>query len=168
MLSKFRKNYNAVNVTVKILFVLAFCFANWQSALAATLIYLGQSNVWLAASSLLLMGTALTFLLSPIVGFVLNVAKIHSVPVAEYCLIAQAFFTLGLFIRGLLNIVNFFTPLFYNWGGALFPFIATLAASLGFYSVTSRLYFNDVTRLYYFKVCTVVFFAVVVIMEVLW
>ena len=102
-----------------------------------------------------------------IVSFALSLARIYSVPVGEYGILAVSFFGLGYLLRGLLNIVNFFTPVMLVWGGVIFPFIATLVASVGFYAVTSKLYFNDLTRPYYFRVCVLVFFVAVLIMEVL-
>lgn len=162
-----RKNYKLSGVLSRVFFVVTFMFANWQQGLAATVIATGQSNFWLAFAVVMVTGVAGALLVPIIVSFALSLARIYSVPVGEYGILAVSFFGLGYLLRGLLNIVNFFTPVMLVWGGVIFPFIATLVASVGFYAVTSKLYFNDLTRPYYFRVCVLVFFVAVLIMEVL-
>ncbi len=167
MIEKLRSNFKLTNILVRILFVLCFMFANWQSALAATILVLGSANLYLALAVVLLLGTGIMFLVPVLVNLALNIARIYTVPRAEYCLLAEAFFTLGYFICGLLNLVNLFTPLALIWGGVLFPFISSLIAALLFYRLTAKLYFNDVTVLNYFKSFAIVYLVLVLVLEVL-
>ncbi len=167
MITALRKNFNLCNILVRILFVIMFVFSHWQLGLTATLQVLGQPNWIFAVLTLTVMGVALMFLLPVLVNFLLGIAKIVSVPFSEYYLFAHLFCSLGFLILGLLNLVNFFTPLLAVWGLKLFPFVASLVASILFYATTSKLYFNDVTRPHYFKMCAISFLVFIVIIEVL-
>ncbi len=166
MITKLRKNFNLCNVLARILFVLTFVFASWQTYLSATVLVMGQATLWLALVTSIVVGVALMFLLPVIANLILNWSRIFSVPRAEYCLLCHIFGTLGFLICGLLNLVNLFTPIFSVWGGVLFPFVSLLICAISFYVTTSKLYFNVATRVYYFKVCLIVFFVLVVILEV--
>ncbi len=175
MLTKLRNNYKLSNILVRIAFVLAFVFANWQTGLAAVMLtesyvqttFTGAVKLIVALLSVAFSGTIWMFLLPPITNVVLNFAKIHSVPRNEYCVLVHAFFALGYFICGVLNLVNVFTPLFAVWGRILFPFVSSLVAVVLFYKVTSKLYFNSATTVYYFKVCAIAYLAIVFVLEVL-
>lgn len=165
MLTFFRKNYKASGVIVRILFVLAYIAARWQTGLAAALLV--SYEWWLGILSLAIVGVCLMLLLPVIVNVILNLARIYSVPRAEFVFLAYCFFTVGLAILALLNLVNLFTPLALVWGGRIFPFAATLVAFALFYGVTGKNYFNDVTRPHYFKTTAICFVAFVLISEVL-
>lgn len=167
MLTFFRKNYNLSNIMARVLFVAAYVFSRWQSGLSATLLLLGKTNWLLAIASLLLIGVILMVLLPLVVDVLLGVARIYTVPKAEYNLLALIFCGLGFLLLGLLNLVNLFTPLLLTWGGILFPLVSTLAAAVGFYAVTSKLYFNDLTRAHYFKVLALFTLIFIVVFEVL-
>ena len=174
MFAKLRSNYNLSNVLVRILFVLAFVFANWQTGLASVGMMesvvgmsFGAYKLYLALASCAVLGLVLMFLLPVVVNFALNLMKIYSVPRAEYCLLAHAFFSLGFSICGVLNLVNVFTPVMVVWGRVLFPFISSFVAALAFYKVTAKLYFNDVTAVHYFKAFSTAYLVVVLVLEVL-
>ena len=167
MIEKLRRNFNLANVLVRILLVVTFVFANWQSFLAATVLVLGYSNLLIGLISVFLVGVALSFIIPLVINLVLNWARIFSVPRAEFCLIGTAFFALGMLICGLFNLVHLFTPLFLVWGAVIFPFVSVTVAMLCFYKVTASLYFNDVTRVYYFKVYLIVYAILAVILGVL-
>lgn len=166
MIAKLRSNFNLSNVLARILFVLTFVFANWQTSLSATMLVFGQTNLWIALAADLLLGVAFMFLLPVLVNFALNMVRIYSVPRAEYCLLAHAFFSLGYLILGVLNLVNLFTPVMLVWGRILFPMISSLIAAMLFYRVTAKLYFNDVTVVYYFKMFAVVYLVILFVLEV--
>ena len=167
MIEKLRSNFKLTNVLVRILFVLCFVFANWQSSLAATVMVLGQANLYLAFIVTLFLGTVIMFLAPVLINLALNAARIYSVPRAEYCLIAEAFCTLGFFLNGVLNLINLFTPLALVWGGAIFPFVSSLVAAILFYRLTAKLYFNDVTVVNYFRTFAIVYLVLVLVLEVL-
>lgn len=167
MIEKLRRNFNLANVLVRVFVVLTFVFANWQQSLAVTVLVIGSPNLLLGLSVAFVVGVVLSFLLPVLINLLLNWAKIFSVPRAEYCLIGTAFAALGMLICGLLNIVNFFTPLFLVWGSVIFPFVALTVAMLCFYKITSNLYFNDLTRVYYFKLCLIVYAVLAVVVGVL-
>lgn len=174
MIAKLRSNYKLVNLAVRIMFVLAFVFANWQSGLLGTVfaesmlgVSFGTAKIWIALLSDLIIGVIWMFLLPFLVNVVLNIVKVYSVPRSEYCLLAHAFFVLGYFIRGCLNLVNLFTPVMLVWGTVLFPFISSLVAAILFYKVTAKLYFNDITVVPYFKAFSVVYIVILLVLEVL-
>ena len=167
MIEKLRRNFNLANVLTRVLLVLTFVFANWQQYLSATILVLGYSSLALGLSVVFIVGVVLAFLIPVLINWALNVARIYSVPRSEYCLLGTLFAALGMFICGLLNLVNLFTPLFLIWGSVIFPFVALTVVMLCFYKVTSGLYFNDVTRVYYFKVCLVVYAILVVLVVAL-
>lgn len=167
MIAFFRKNFMLSNIVVRILFVLTYFFSHWQTGLTSTLIVMGETNWPLAILVLVIIGTVLMFLIPVITGVLLGWARIISVPRAEFCFLAYVFCAVGFAILGIFNLVNLFTPLLLSWGEALFPLIAAAVASLLFYRVTSKLYFNDVTRPHYFKMCAVYFAVFAVIIEVL-
>lgn len=167
MISALRKNFNLCNVLARILFVVTYVLSHWQLGLAATLQVLGETNWLLAVVTLAVLGTAWMFLLPVLVKFLLNTARIVSVPLSEFTLFAHLFCSLAFVVLGLLNLVNLFTPLLVVWGQKLFPFVAALVASVAFYATTSKLYFNDATRPHYFKMFAIYFLVFVLVIEVL-
>lgn len=179
MFNKLRANYNLSNVLVRIAFVLAFVFCNWQrflgvaynmsfqSITGGTLDINGVGVLLLSLFSAALMGAVLMFLIPFLADVFLNLAKIHSVPRAEYRLLLLLFFTIGFFANGLLNLINLATPLLLVWGGVLFPFVVSVCCCFAFYKVTVRLYFNDVTVVNYFKYYVVVSAALIFFLEIL-
>lgn len=167
MISVLRKNFKLANILVRILFVITFVFAHWQQGLTATLLVLSEPSWPLAIAVLAILGVVLMFLLPFFVNVLLGWSRIVSVPNAEFNLLAHAFCSVGFLLLGLLNLVNLFTPLALVWGGKLFPLVSTIISALLFYTVTSKLYFNDATRVHYFKTYAIFFLVFVVIIEVL-
>ncbi len=178
MFNKLKANYNLSNILVRIFFVLAVMLSTWQSMLGTVhFMYLGVSaemlaqlnggaKLAIALTSSAVLGVVLMFVTPFLTGLFLNVAKIYSVPRAEYCLIASLYCATGFFINGLLNLINLITPVFMVWGGVIFPFIITLGCFVSFYAVTSKMYFNDVTKVHYFK-CLFIVALVVLFLEVI-
>lgn len=179
MFSKLRANYNLANVLVRVFFVLAVVLSTWQISLGTVYymdfgagfgISMAQFNsavkLAIALMTSAIMGVILMFITPLFAGLFLNVAKIYSVPRAEYCLIVNLYCAVGFFLYGLLNLINLITPIFMVWGSVLFPIIITIGCFASFYLVTSKLYFNDVTTVHYFK-CLMVVFAIVMVLEVL-
>lgn len=178
MFSKLKSNYQLSNVLVRVFFVLTFVFMRWQdflgsayimdiAALTGGEVYLsGTAKLLLALFSAALLGTILMLLLPLVVNLFLNIARIYSLPRAEYCLLAHLYCTIGFFICGLLNLINLITPIFLVWDSVLFPFVVTVGCAISFYLVTARLYFNDVTKPNYFK-CLLILFGVLLVLAVL-
>ena len=112
MFNKLRANYNLSNVLVRIAFVLAFVFCNWQrflgvaynmsfqSITGGTLDISGVGVLLLSLFSAALIGAVLMFLIPFLADVFLNLAKIHSVPRAEYRLLLLLFFTIGFLLTG--------------------------------------------------------------------
>lgn len=179
MFNKLRSNYNLSNVIIRILFVLMYVFCNWQSYLGVAynmnlgaltggaLNLNGASILVLSLFSSALMGVILVFIIPLLANLFLNVARIYSVPRAEYRLLVLLFFTIGFFVNGLLNLINLITPVFLVWGAVLFPFIVSVGCCIAFYFVTVRLYFNDVTVVNYYKYYFIVALVLIVLSEVL-
>lgn len=179
MFNKLRANYNLSSVLVRIAFILSFVFCNWQSFLGVAynmnlmalfggvLNLNGVGVLLLSLFSALLMGVILVLIIPLLTNVFLNLAKIYSVPRAEYKLLLLLFFTIGFFANGLLNLINLATPLFLSWGGVLFPFIVSVCCCVAFYRVTVKLYFNDVTAVNYFKYYAVVSAALIFLLEIL-
>ena len=120
----------------------------------------------IAIFSSLLIGVVLMFLVPFVAKVFLNFSRLYNVPHAEFALLAQMFFALFYFVSGLLSLVNLFTPLLLTWGEKLFPFIVGTGCVIGFYAVTKKLYFNDVTALYYFRNLAIVYFVFTVVFGV--
>ena len=174
MIAKLRSNFRLTSILVRILFLLTYIFASWQSGLMSAVIAesmlgvsLGTSKIWYALITELLVGVIWMFLLPPLTNWILNRAKIYSVPRSEYCLLVQAFFALGYLIFGCLSIVNFFTPVMLVWGAALFPLVSSLVSAILFYKVTAKLYFNDITVVPYFRSFVIVYTILLIFLEVL-
>ena len=178
MFNKLRANYNLSNVLVRIFFVLAVVLSTWQVSLG-TMYHSyfgavgdvvnqlsGANKLVIALISSTIMGVVLMFVTPLIAGLFLNVARIYSVPRAEYCLLVNLYCAAAFFINGLLNLINLITPIFIVWGSVLFPIIITVGCFVSFYAVTAKMYFNDVTRVHYFK-CLLVVFVIVMVLEVL-
>lgn len=180
MFNKLKANFNLSNLLVRIFYVLAVVLASWQGmlgtlyhafanmpAFAQTMAQLsGNAKLTVALFSSALEGVVLMFVTPFLAGLFLNIAKIYTVPRAEFGLIVNLYCAIGFFVTGLLNLINLITPLFLVWGGVIFPFIVTLGCFVSFYLVTSKMYFNDVTKVYYFK-CILVVAIIVLVLEVL-
>lgn len=178
MFNKLRSNYKLSNVLVRIAFVLAYMFCNWQAGLLTTtqtcnvLSYtLGMDlTAWcvpIALVSQLIVGAIIMLLVPFLTNTFINVSKFYNVPRAEYSLMAYLFFTVYMFICGALKLVNLVTPFMLIWGEILFPVIASLGVAWWFYRVTVRLYFNDVTAPYYFRNLAILYFACVIVFGVI-
>ena len=160
MIEKLRTNFKLSNILSKVFFVLAYCFANWKSAAATLTAFIGYVE-W----GQIIFTTAIAAGISALVAhFVpvlfLRVTRLASVTASEYSLLATVFWGAYYLLVGVLNLLNLLSPVIIPWGAVIFPTIASLLCGLGFYAVTSKLYFNDVTRVYYFKVLG---FAIVVL-----
>ena len=184
MFSKLRSNYNLSNIIIRVFFVLSVVLATWQDMLGAVNYYTvnslaqlgnmqdimvnlnGSAKLVIALMSSTIVGVALMFLTPFLAGVFLNVAKIYSVPRAEFCLLVNLYCSLGFFVIGLINLINLITPVFMVWGSVLFPFLITLAGFISFYLTTVKLYFNDVTKVHYFK-CLAFVALVVLFLEVI-
>lgn len=178
MFNKLKANYNLSNILVKIFFVLAVVLCTWQVSLGTIYFafsgemlkaingFNGVAKLALALLTSVLMGVILMLVTPLLTNLFLNVAKIYSVPRAEYCLIVNLFCAIGFFVTGLLNLINLITPVFMVWGGVIFPFVVTAGCFVAFYLVTSKMYFNDVTKVHYFK-CILVVAIVVLVLEVI-
>jgi len=178
LFNKLRANYSLSNVLIRILFVLTFVFCNWQEFLGVVVsmngvfasggvAFSGSVKLFLALMSAALLGTILMFVVPLLANLFLNVAKIYSVPRAEYCLLVHLFCSIGFLICGLLNLINLFTPVLLVWGGVIFPFAVAAGCSFAFYKVTAKLYFNDVTVVNYFKYSLIAFAVLAFLLEVL-
>ena len=167
MFAKLKQNYKLCNILACVAFVLTYAFSAWQRALGVTLIVLGNTNIWFALLSVLIVGVLFLFLVPFLVNTYLNVSRIFSVPRAEYVLLVRAFFALGFLLVGLLNLVNLFTPLFVTWGNIVFPPLVLTVCTVIFFRITSKKYFNDVTKTYYFKSMLIAWLILLVIVEVL-
>ena len=173
LFNKLKTNYQLSNLIVRILFVVGFTFCNWQDLLlSVNMVGVGMG---LSANTtipmVLLSGVFMGLLLNLVVPFavnsLLNFMRLYNMPRHEYVLIAMVFFDVGFFACGILNLVNLFTPIFMTWGSILFPLIVSCGCMIGFYKVTSKLYFNEVTRQPYFRTLAIAYLAVVVVLGVL-
>lgn len=178
MFSKLRQNYRLSNILVRILFVLGYIFYSWQDSLVSVQLSMYQLNAMgialTSAQELLvalmtstLLGVGLMFLVPWLASVFLNMSKFYAVPHSEYRLLVHVFFTLFYFVCGALKLVNIFTPLLLTWGATLFPFLVSLGCVIWFYSVTSNLYFNDVTKPFYFRNMAILYFVCAFVFGVL-
>ncbi len=173
MIKKLRQNYQLSNVIARLLFVATYAFFMWQNAISASSIVLEQFDmsqdhtILLSVLTSLLLGVILQFLVPVLCNVFLNIAKIRTVPLAEYTLLAHICFSLFFFVVGLFRIVNIFTPILSVWGDIIIRFIISLACGFLFYKITQKLYFNDVTTPYYFKVFGISFLVLTVVLGVL-
>ena len=173
LLNKLKTNYQLSNVLVRILFVLGFIFCNWQDLiLVVNLVGMSMGMPSGATIPLMLLsGTFTALLLTFVVPFAvnttLNFMRLQNVPRYEFALIALLFFDIGFFACGLLNLVNLFTPVIMTWGSVLFPVVISAGCTIGFYAVTSKLYFNDTTRPDYFKHLAIAYLVIVTVTGVL-
>ncbi len=173
LIEKLKTNYQLSNMIVRILFVVGFTFCNWQDLLIMV-------NMMGASMGLPAVATIPTVLLSGIltgllfnlcvpfaVNSILNFSRLYNVPRHEYVLLAMLFFDIGFFACGILNLVNLFTPVFMTWGSVLFPLIVSCGCMIGFYAVTSKLYFNVVTRQLYFRSLAIAYLVTVAVVGVM-
>ena len=168
MFSKLRRNYRLSNVLVRIAFVLAYVLYSWQNILATTQLMMQMygmtthaSGVYVLLMSIfvsLLIGVVIMFLVPFLANTFLNFSRFYNVPRAEYGLIVHVFFTIFYFACGALSLLHLITPILLTWGEKMFPFIAATGCMIGFYAVTKKLYFNDVTSWYYFRNLAIVYF----------
>ena len=173
LLNKLKTNYQLSNVIVRILFVLGFIFCNWQDLLLiVNLVGVSMGMPSSATIPLMLLtgvfsALLLTFVVPFAVNTMLNFMRMQNVPRYEFVLIAMLFFDIGFFACGLLNLVNLFTPVFMVWGSVLFPIVVSCGCAIGFYAVTSKLYFNEVTRVDYFKHLAIAYLVIITVAGVL-
>ncbi len=161
MITKLRENYKLSDLIIRILFVGGYLFANWQTTASVVNLMVPQSNIWYVVLVGIMAGILWMCLLPFVINIILNVARLYSVPRAEFCLIAMFCMCVNYVILGLFNLVNLFTPLLMVWISVIAPVISALVAGILFYKITSVLYFNDASRVFYFKLCGIVFFAYV-------
>lgn len=173
LIEKFKTNFQLSNLIVRVLFVVGFIFCNWQDLLISVhLVAEGMSlSEGIIIPMMLLTGIVLGVIVNLVVPFainmMLNFLRLYNVPRHEYILIAMVFFDIGFFACGVLNLVNLFTPVLMTWGSVLFPLITSCGCMIGFYRVTSKLYFNEVTRQHYFKYLAIIYIAFAVVMGVM-
>ena len=176
MLNKLRQNYRLGNTLIRLAFVLLYVFYSWQDSLASAQLAAQQivtyavSDAFIVAMGLLsslVLGIVLMFAVPYLMSWFLHVCRFYNIPRSEFGLLAQLFCCIYYLACGLLRLLNLATPLLLNWGGVLFPFVVSLCCVIGFYHVTSQLYFNDVTRPYYFRSVAIVYFVCAVVFEVL-
>lgn len=173
LFEKLKTNYQLSNMIVRILFVVGFTFCNWQDLLIS--VNLVGEGMGLPASATIptvllsgiFMGLLLNFCVPFVVNAILNISRIYNVPRHEYVLLAMLFFDIGFFACGVLNLVNLITPVFMVWGSILFPLIVSCGCVIGFYKVTSKLYFNVVTRQLYFRSLAIAYLVTVVVLGVM-
>ena len=172
MINKLRANYHLSNVLIRILFVLAYTLYSWQTSLSVTTLMLGQQmtgnyNLVVALLTSMILGTVIMFLVPIVTNVFLNYSRFYTVPRAEFALLAHLFFTIYFAICGVLKLINLFTPLLLVWGEILFPVLVSLGCIIWFYSVTTKLYFNNQTKPYYFRSLTIAYIILIVVAEVL-
>lgn len=178
MINKLRSNYKLSNVLVRIFFVLTYMFYSWYNNLNGAffaLQYLNsmgnyalgqQSMLYLALGTSFIGGVILVFLVPIVVNWYLNFSRFYNIPRAEYCLIALLFCTFYFTVCGALNLTHLFTPLLLTWGTVIFPVVVSLGCIIGFYRVTVKLYFNDVTEVYYFRSVAVLYLVITAVVTV--
>lgn len=166
LFNKLRSNYALSNVLIRILFVVTFVLYSWQMSLSATVLFMAQSDLWLALTTSLVLGVIVMFLVPIFVNIFLNASRFYTVPRAEYCLLTHLFCSIFFGICGVLKLINLLTPLLLLWGEVLIPVIVSLGCVIWFYRVTSKLYFNDVTTVYYFRNLAVIYLVLVLVMGV--
>ena len=176
MFSKLRSNFRLSNVLVRIAFVLTYVLYSWQNILATTKLMLSmygsQINISdtyalvMAIFASLLLGVVIMFLVPFVANVFLNFSRFYNIPRAEYGLIVHMFFALFYFVCGVLSLVHLLTPLLLTWGEKLFPFLAATGCIIGFYAVTKKLYFNDVTAKYYFRNLAILYFVFAIVFGV--
>lgn len=170
MFNKLRQNYMLSSVLIQLAFVIAYVFYSWQECIATAQLILSTTNSMLVLVGIfasMLMGIILMFLVPFAAGLFLQASRFYNIPRAEYGLLAQLFCIFYYLLCGAFRLLNLATPLLLNWGQVLFPFAVSLCCVVGFYRVTSQLYFNDVTRPYYFRNMAIVYFVCAVAFEVL-
>ena len=182
MINKLRQNYRLSDVLVRISFVLAYMFYSWQeylvtaqiamqelSAQLGYTVVVGNAAVVLTALFASMLVGAIMMAVVPLIatGIFVQMSRFYTIQRSEYGLLTNLFFTLYFVACGILRLINLFTPVLLSWGGVLFPFIVSLGCVIGFYRVTSRLYFNDVTRPVYFRNVAIVYFVCALVFEVL-
>ena len=173
LLEKLKTNFQLSNLIVRILFVAGFIFCNWQDLLIS--VNLVVATMGISAGTTLAMvlltgiftGVLMLFIVPFMVNTLLNFLRLYNLPRHEYVLIALMFFDIGFIACGLLNLINLITPVFMTWGSILFPLVVSCGCMIGFYKVTAKLYFNDVTRQPYFKNLAIAYFVVIAVLGVL-
>jgi hypothetical protein len=163
MINKLRKNFAASNLLATIAFVVTSAFASWYSFSAASVMVLGSADIYVTLFASLLGGILGAFILPLLVNFVLNLARIYSVPRAEFSLLAKLFFAASFLVSGALGMLRFLSPFLATWGLMLIDAAVTTAACFTFYHVTAKLYFNSHTRVYYFRLIIIVYAALMLL-----
>ena len=170
MISKLRSNFRLANVLVRIAFVLTYVLYSWQNILSTMQVVLqmyglaagefGTYTLLMAIFASLLIGAVLMLVVPLVANVFLNFSHFYNVPRAEYKLLTLVFCTLFFLGSGVISLVNLITPLFLTWGEKIVPFFVATGCAIGFYAVTKKLYFNDVTAPYYFRNLVIVYFIV--------
>lgn len=167
MLNKLKQNYRLANVLSRVLFVAAYVFATWQRYLQASFLIIAEQNLLVALLASALVGVVAQFIVPLLVKMFLNMSRIHSVPVAEYCILALLYFSAAMAASGAVCLVGWFVPVASVWLGVLAPVAATLVVGFLFFRRTSALYFNDVTAVVYAKSYFVAWVILLVIVGVI-
>jgi len=163
MIAKLRANYMLANVLSKILLALAYVFASWKTFAGLMTMMLGSAawpTILLGCS---FSGAVMVVLAHFLPKLYLKFAKIYTVPHSEFSLLATLAFAMYYLMVGLLNLILLAVPTFLVWADALFPIVSALVCWLVFYSVTGKLYFNDVTKPYYFATISIAVIALAVL-----
>lgn len=163
LINKIRNNYLASAILIRLLFVVAFVFANWQLTVSACVMVLGTPSIGLIIGSIAIMTVMVTVLLPVITNLLLSMYRIYTVPREEYVLLTFFFFSMGCLLQGLLNLLVMAIPYAGSWIIILSRFFGSVLSWVLLYTVTSKLYFNDVNRKYYFKAMAIVFFVFAVL-----
>ncbi len=174
MLNKLRQNYRLSNMLARVLFIVTMTFSlSWRfcAQIPVLGLYLTDidSSMLVPACifSAMLVAVIAHFLVPLACNIFLTYSRIHSVPIAEYVVLAFACCSCGFLISGAFNALAYFVPSLSVWISGLVQPIVMLACLILFYFVTERLYFNDVTAATYFKSYAVLTLVIVVIAGVL-
>ena len=167
MFSKLRQNFRMANVLCRVLFILTYVFASWQRFLQASYLVTTEANLPLSLLAAAIMGVIMQFIVPALVNVFINLSKIHSLPVAEYCVVVFLFLSAGMLLCGAINLFAWFFPVAAVWITSLSPIVVTLGVGFAFFKVTAKLYFNDVTTVTYAKACVVAVAVLLVVLGVL-
>ncbi|MBQ2723026.1 MAG: hypothetical protein IJF72_00030 [Clostridia bacterium] len=159
MIKNLLKDFNKSLWVVRIVCFFGAFLSNWQTVEGlCVLMGLGSWAFVITISAIVAVVTVVLFCL--IVNLLVKWFHFYNLPIAEYNLVATAFFALYNVIFGLVQIVNFFTPIFSTWIGIFGGFIIATATFIGFYFFTSKMYFNTASRPRYFKTMAVLYVVV--------
>lgn len=166
MIDKLRKNYNASSIIIRLLFVLLYCVANFNTCNSIVAAYMGQQE-WYVILLVLVLSAVLVMVILPfVITLLLNIARLYNMPRNEYVLIAYVCMCIQFLCIILGNLLMLALPFMGTWITIIMNFIGIAVAMLVFYIITSKLYFNDATKPYYLRVIVIVF-AIFVVMGVI-